>query len=50
MRNVLIFLGIFLLALTLLFNFIHVAEAYLLAMTVIGSLLIGLGVVSWRVP
>lgn len=50
MRNALILLGVFLLVLTLIFGLIHVAEAYLLTLAIVGAILIGLGVVSWRTP
>ena len=50
MQAVLVWLGVLLLAIALLFNFIHIADAYLLVMTIIGALFIGLGVVPWRVP
>lgn len=50
MRNVMIILGVLLLALTLLFYFIHVADPYLTVMAIVGALLIGIGVASWRIP
>lgn len=47
MRNVSALLGVILLAFTLLLSFIHIADAYLLALTIVGALLIGLSVVTW---
>lgn len=49
-RNILVLLGVLLLAFTLLVSFIHIADPYLLTLTIIGALLIGLGVVSWGRP
>lgn len=50
MRNVLVWLGVILLAFTLLASFIHIADTYLLTMTIVGALMVGLGVASWNTP
>lgn len=50
MRNGLVILGVALLAITLLFSLINIAEDYALEMTTVGALLIGLGVAVWRTP
>lgn len=48
MYNLLVFLGLILSAVIVLFSLIHVAGAYLLVMLAVAVWLIAVGIPSWR--